>query len=302
MPPQKRSAAGPKVRGPIGPRRAIGTVLRQLREAAEKSLSEVEADTLISRSKLSRLETAQGSPQLRDIRDLISYYEIQETPLASRLLRWQAAARQPGWWTEFDDELSGEQLNLHLAAEADATVERAYTLPFVPALLQTDEYAASIFRDMEGRSEAEIRQLVRIRQRRRGALRNRAGLPPLRLIAVMHETALHQLVGSTEIMRAQLGFLVDLPQDLSVQLHVLPFGAKPVFSMTCMYAYFEYQDAQIPDVVNIETHNGFVSVEEPDRVAMYRAAHDQLVAASLPADESRDFIRSVRDDLYGARP
>jgi len=296
----RRGGTRPKVTGPIGPRRAIATVLRELREKAQKSLADVYEDTLISRSKLSRLETAQGTPQLRDIRDLIQYYEIQDTPLAGRLLRWQAAARQPGWWAEFDDELSGGQLNLHVAAEADATIERAYTLPFVPALLQTDEYAAAIFRDMEGRSEGEIRQLLRIRRRRQGALRNRDGLPALELIAVMHETALRQVVGSTETSRAQLDFLVNLPPDLHVQLHVLPFAAKPVFSMTCMYAYFEYQDAQIPDVVNIETHNGFVSVDDPDRVALYRVAHEALVAASLDQDESRALIRSVRDGLDAA--
>jgi transcriptional regulator with XRE-family HTH domain len=283
----------------MGPRRAIGAVLRQLRETSNKSLAEVAADTLISRSKLSRLETAQGTPQLRDIRDLIQYYGIKGTAQADRLQRWLTAAREPGWWTDFDDDLSAGPVNVHLAAEADATVERAYTLPFVPALLQTDDYAASLFRDMEGRTEDETRQLVRMRRRRKGVLRVRDGLPPLKLIAVMHETALHQVVGSTETMRAQLDFLVNLPTGLDVQLHVLPFVARPAFSMTCMYAYLEYQDAQVPDVVSIETHNGFVSVEVPGQVAIYRRAHDALVAASLGGAESREFIDSVRSDLYG---
>jgi len=300
MSADKRGGTHPRVTGPIGPRRAIGTVLRQLREASKKSLADVAADTLISRSKLSRLETAQGTPQLRDIRDLIQYYGIEGTAQAGRLQRWLAAARQPGWWTDFYDDLSAEPMNVHLAAEADATVERAYTLPFVPALLQSDQYAAAIFRDMEGRTEDETRQLVRIRRRRRGVLRTRDGLPGLKLVAVMHETALRQVVGSAETMRAQLDFLVNLPEELDVQLHVLPFVARPTFSMTCMYAYFEYQDALVPDIVSIETHNGFVSVEDPAEVARYRAAHGALVASSLTLEESRNYISSARDGLYGA--
>jgi len=68
-----------------------------------------------------------------------------------------------------------------------------------------------------------------------------------------------------------------------------------------MYAYFEYQDADNleKDVVHIETHAGFLTIEEPDRVATYRRAHDALVEASLSEDDSRALIRSVRDDLPG---
>jgi transcriptional regulator with XRE-family HTH domain len=298
MPPD-RVSRGRAVPGALGPRRAIGNVLRQLREERHKSLADVAADTLISRSKLSRLETAQGTPQLRDIRDLISYYEIDGTQQAARLRRWLAAARQPGWWTEFDFESLAENVDVHIAAEADAVVERAYALPFVPALLETDDYASAIFRDMEQRSEAEIGQLLRIRQLRKGVLTERAGLPPLKLIAVMHETALRQVVGSVSTMRDQLAELVNLSPQKHVQLYVLPFTAKPTFSMTCRYAHFEYQDPQVPDVVNIETHNGFIAVDDPSLVARYRVAHDELVAASLGEAESRALIASVRDDIYG---
>lgn len=296
MPPDKVSRPG-RTTGPLGPRRAIATVLRQLRESRRESLNDVADTLMISRSKLSRLETAQGLPQPRDIRDLIQYYGIQDTPQATRLQRWLTAARQPGWWTNFDYELLPGDMDVHLAYEADATVERAYTIPFVPALLQTDEYAAAIFRDMEGHAEDDVSQLLAIRRGRKDVLRDRGSLAPLQLIAVMHETALRQVVGSPEIMGGQLAALADLPLGTGVQLHVFPFSARPVFSMTCMYAYFEYQDAHVPDVVNIETHNGFITVEEPAQAARYRMAHEALVAASLPEAESRAYIRSVRKEL-----
>jgi transcriptional regulator with XRE-family HTH domain len=298
MPPDKVSRGRP-VPGALGPRRAIATVLRQLREEQDKSLADVAAVTLISRSKLSRLETAQGTPQLRDIRDLIDYYGIDGTQQAVRLRRWQAAAHQPGWWTEFDLESLGENVDVHIAAEADAVVERAYALPFVPALLQTDDYATAIFRDMDQKSAAEISELLRIREGRKVVLADRAGLPPLTLIAVMHETALRQVVGSAPIMREQLDVLLKLPRQQHVQLYVLPFTAKPTFSMTCRYAHFEYQDPQVPDVVNIETNNGFTAIDDPSLVARYRIGHDELVAASLGEAESRALIASVLDSYGG---
>jgi len=292
-----------RVTGPLGPRRNIAASLRQLREESGKNLSEVADDLLISTSKLSRLENAQGKPQLRDIRDLIRYYGIEGKPLGASLRRWVTAAQDPGWWTDFDDEvlggvLGGFGLDAHLGYEADATVERIYTLPFLPALLQTTEYATAIFRNMEHRSEEEIRQLLEVRARRKQALSHREGTQPLKLVAVTHESALRQAVGSPEILRAQLDALTTEPGNPNVTLHVLPFTARPVFTMTCMYAYFEYQDVGMEqDVVHIETHAGYWSIEDPDRVAEYRKAHDVLVRASLTEDESRARIRAIRDDM-----
>ena len=190
-------------------------------------------------------------------------------------------------------------LDAHLAYEADATVERTYTLPFVPALLQTTAYAEAIFRRMEHRSEDQIRQLLEVRERRQAALSSRERLRPLELVAVTHESTLRQQVGSRQILRDQLDALVERSTAPNVSLRVLPYAAGPVFTMTCMYAYFEYQDAEDleQDVVHIETHAGFWSIESPADVARYRAAHRDLVLASLSEDDSRALIASVRNGV-----
>jgi transcriptional regulator with XRE-family HTH domain len=306
--PQRDSTALPretivpdKVTGPLGPRRNIAAALRHLREESGKNLSEVAEDLMISTSKLSRLENAQGRPQPRDIRDLVRYYGIEDNPLGVSLRKWASAAQRQGWWTDFDDEvlgsvLGGFGLDAHISYEADATVARIYTVPFLPALLQTTEYATAIYRDMEHRSKDEIGQLLEVRDRRKQALSSREGLGPLRLVAVTHESTLRQGVGSPEIMRDQLDALIEGSKAPNVSLHVLPFHAKPVFTMTCMYAYFEYEGvAMEQDVVHIETHAGYWSIEDPVKVAEYRKAHDALVKASLSEAESRVLIRSIRD-------
>jgi transcriptional regulator with XRE-family HTH domain len=294
-------AMADRVTGPLGPRRHIATALRQLREDSGKLLNDVASDLMISTSKLSRLENAQGRPLPRDIRDLIRYYDIEHTPLADLLQEWVVAAQRRGWWTDFDHEIL-EGLDAHLAYEVDATVERTYTLPFVPVLLQTEDYARAVFRDMEQRSEAEIGQLLKVREMRKEALVKRKGLPPMQLVAVTHEATLRQMVGSAEILRNQLDELLERSAMPNVSLHVLPFAVGPRFTMTCMYAYFEYQNAGEleQDVVHIETHAGFWSIEDPGEVAQYRKAHDALVQASLTEEESREFIRSIRDGQPGS--
>jgi len=293
-----------RVSGTLGPRRRIATTLKRLREESDQNLAGVARELLISTSKLSRLENAQGKPRPRDIRDLVRHYGIEGTQDAARLTRWVASAQTPGWWTDFDDDVL-DPLDAHLAYEADAAVARVYTLPFLPALLQTDAYAEAVYRDMEQRSPEQIRQLMAIRKTRQKALVNRKELDPLRLVAVTHESTLRQMVGSPEILREQLDTLLERLAPANgkppgnISLYVLPFSARPVRTMTCMYAYFEYQDPEDveQDVVNIETHAGFWSIEDPKQVAEYRKWHDGLVSAALDQDQSRELIRTARNGL-----
>ena len=291
----------PPVSGPLGPRRRIATTLKRWRDQSRKSLTEVAQSTLISTSKLSRLENAEGKPRLRDVRDLIRFYGKQDTQTAAWLERWVEAADITGWWTDFDDEVLQDKgrLDIHLAYEADAAVERVYTLPFVPALLATDDYAEAIYREMERRPEDQIGPLMDIRHKRKEALKEREGLDPLRLIAVTHESALRQVVGSPKILRDQLDELWARSHEDNVTLYVFPVSAQPVITMTTMYAYFEYQDPEDleQDLVHIETHAGFWTIDNPARVAGYRKGHDALIGSSLGVDASRDLIRSIRDSL-----
>ena len=291
----------PPVSGPLGPRRRIATTLRAWRHKSEKSLTEVSEVTLISTSKLSRLENAEGRPRLRDVRDLIRFYGKEETPQADQLQRWVEAAEVPGWWTDFDDEVLQGRLRLdtHLAYEAEAAVERVYTLPFVPALLATDAYAEAVYRHMERRPEDQIGELMDIRRKRKEALKRREGLKPLKLIAVTHECTLRQTVGSPTILRDQLDELLVRSREENVSLYVFPFSAKPVFTVTCMWAYFEYQDLEDleQDLVQIETPAGFWTIDNPNRVAEYKKAHENLVASSLSENDSRALIERIRDSM-----
>lgn len=297
MPPDRASSR--RATGPLAPRRAIAAALRQLRKDAGENLSDVAEALLISRSKLSRLENGEGKPMLRDIRDLVRHYGIDGSAQAERLLAWARQAQQPGWWSGYDDEvLAG--LDVQLAYEADAAIKRTYALPFVPELLQTAEYAAAILRDLEHRPERHIGQLLQLRERRQQVLQRRDGLPPLRLVVVMSEMALRQVVGSAQIMREQLDVLAGRAIAPGVHLHVLPFTARPAFSMTASYFYFGYDAAggARRDVVYVDTHGGVLAIEDPEQVARYRAAHSALVAASLTESQTRDFVASVNAEIY----
>lgn len=290
----------PQVSGPLGPRRRIAAVLKRWRSQSGQNLTDVANATLISTSKLSRLENAEGKPRLRDVRDLIRHFGKQDTPDAVKLERWVEAADAAGWWTDYDERVlqSRNGFDAHLAYETEATVARVYTLPLVPALLATDAYAEAVYRDMDRQPEDQIGPLMDIRHTRKEALKARAGRDdPLKLIAVTHECTLRQVVGSPQILRDQLDELVVRSHEDNVTLYVFPFSAKPVPMMTCMYAIFEYKDDLEQDLIQIETPAGFWTIETPARVADYKKAHENLIAFSLSEDESRARIRAIRDSI-----
>jgi transcriptional regulator with XRE-family HTH domain len=288
----------PSIQGPVVPRRRLADELRRLREEARLTLEGVSAELMISTSKLSRLENAQGSPQSRDVRDLIRLYGIEGTQLADLLMRWVRAARTQGWWNDYPQSIVGG-LDAHLAYETEAVVARVYTIPVLPVLLQTVDYTRALCRSMEPwRTDREVEQLIEIRLRRQAALEQRDDLPPLKLVAVTHESSVHQLVGSNEIMHAQLDYLVERSTASNIELRVLPFSTAPPFTSTCMYAYFEFGDALDRDVLHIETHAGFRYIEIEETVAQYRQHYERLYDSSLTPEESRALIRAVQLDRF----
>lgn len=281
--------------GPVMPRRRLGVELKRLREASGRTLEDVAEELLISTSKLSRLENGQGSPQQRDVRDLIRLYGIEDTPLAHRLARWVSSARKQGWWADYASAMD-RGLDGYVAYETEASVARVYTIPVLPVLLQTEDYARAQYRSMESwRPAEEIEKLVRLRMQRQAALE---GDDFLRLIAVSHECALHQWVGTRETMRTQLDHVLDRSTRANIEFRVLPFTAQPQFTSTCMYAYFEFPDDLDRDVVHIETHAGFRHLETADQVHAYRRHHDNLINSSLSPDESRSMIRSMLERTF----
>ncbi|EHR48768.1 Helix-turn-helix protein [Saccharomonospora marina XMU15] len=284
------------VQGPVVPRRRIAHELRRLREESGHTLEEVAAELMISTSKLSRLENAQGNPRPRDVRDLIRLYGVEGTGVAEKLHHWTKAAQRDVWWSHRD---ISKQLSTRLAYESEATTVRIYTIPMVPVLLQTADYSRAFYLANEPSLTArQIDEYVDIRQHRQKALRGRETMPPLEFIAVMHESALYQIVGSNAVMRDQLSQLIERSTAPNIDLRVLPFSAPPLFTNSCTYGYYEFDEPLDHDVVGIENHAGMQHLEDPQTVKRYRGYHDNLHRHSLNQDETRQLIRAVLAERY----
>lgn len=282
--------------GPIVPRKRLAAELKRLREAANRTLDQVASDLLISTSKLSRLENAQGSPQARDVRDLAIYYGVASTPLGDKLMRWSRDGRRQAWWANYQVVLDRDpSFDAYLAYETEASIARVYTLPYVAGLLQTADYTRSLISAMDAwRTPEEVDRFVQVRRLRQQGLTHREGLPPLELSTIIHESCLTQFVGSPSIMRDQLEALLKFVMLPNVEIRVLPGSSEAHTMNTCTWSYFVFsEDTFDRDVVQTESHAGFFHIERHEQVKRYDRAFEELTRRSLDIQDSCELIRSV---------
>ncbi len=284
----------PSVQSPLLPRKRLAAELKQLREQAEQTLDEVAEDLLISTSKLSRLENAQGSPQARDVRDLARHYGVLNTPAGERLMRLARSSRSQGWWVDYQDVVQADEaFDAYLAYESEASTLRFYAIPYVTGLLQTADYTRALIQAMDpNRTKREVDRFVELRRARQRLLDRREDQTALELKVIMHELCLDQLVGSPKIMRDQLEAIEAAQDRPNVTVWLLPASAPAHRMNTCTWSYFYYRDPLDSDVVSIETHAGFRYIETSEEVRRYDRAFEELTQRSLTPAQTQAAIRA----------
>jgi transcriptional regulator with XRE-family HTH domain len=280
--------------GPVTPRRRLAAALRRLREEADLRLEQVADQLLISRSKLSRLENAQGRPHPRDVHDLIQFYGLSGTPRADQMVEWLDAARTPPWWDKYR-RLPG--FDTHVAYESEASRARIYAVPLLPVLLQTPDYVRAYCRGLGyGCSDDQIEEQVALRHRRQMVLTDRKPRP-LELSLVVYEACLRQVVGSPAVMRKQLDAVVEWSTLPNVELRVLPFTAALVPGAGCGFTHFTFAEAD-ESIVSIDCHTGHREIAHPRQLATFDTHYRELQDRSLAPAASRDLVLTVASS-YG---
>ena len=277
--------------GPVVIRRRLGFVLKQLRGQRGLHLDVVARQLEISPSKLSRLETGQVEPKIRDVRDLLDIYDARgET--REQAMQWASDAKQPGWWQPFSIDVP-DDLDLYISLEAEARSIETFSLP-INGLLQTEEYARAILaRAVPHVSSAELDTLVQVRTGRRIVLdADREDAPPLELHAVLDESALHRGPSDGSVMPNQLRELLTRSEQDNITLQVLPFDAGYT-SADGTFAIFEPSRTDDWTVVNVEGTGVDAWFDTPGQVGKYRAFWKDVLGRALDPAASRDLIRGL---------
>ncbi|MFC8917152.1 helix-turn-helix domain-containing protein [Streptomyces sp. NPDC047821] len=276
-------------------RRRLGQELRRLRELKGMTAEEVAERLLVSQSKISRLENGRRSISQRDVRDLCGVYEVEDHRIVDSLMQMAKDSRQQGWWHAFGDI----PYSVYIGLETDAASLRVYEPQVVPGLLQTRQYAEALITGaLPESSAADIEKRVNVRARRQERVKEAE--TPLRLWAVIDESALRRVVGDKQLMIEQLEHLLDQSHLPHVTVQVLPFemGAHP--GITGHYAILEFPDASDSSVVYIEGVTSDLYLEKANDVQRYSVMYEHLRAQALNVEQTRHFIGEVIKDYTQA--
>jgi transcriptional regulator with XRE-family HTH domain len=269
-------------------RRRLGQELRRLREIKGMTAEEVAERLLVSQSKISRLENGRRSISQRDVRDLCGVYEVEDHRVVDSLMQMAKDSRQQGWWHAFGDI----PYSVYIGLETDAESLRVYEPQVIPGLLQTRGYAEALITGaLPEAPPSDIEKRVNVRARRQ----DRVNSPehPLRLWAVIDESALRRLVGGKQVMIEQLEHLIEQSQLPHVTVQVLPFdmGAHP--GISGQYAILEFPDAADSSVVYIEGVTSDLYLEKANDVQRYSVMYEHLRAQALNVDQTRQFVEDI---------
>jgi transcriptional regulator with XRE-family HTH domain len=272
-------------------RRQLGRALRELREAAGLSLEEAAPRLDLSSSSLSRTEKGQQSVSVHLVRSMLDLYDVGGERW-TELIELTREARKHGWWRSYGLDDTG-----FVPLEAEATLERDYTLGFVPGLLQTEEYASALFRaSLIKRTRVELENQIRIRMIRQRRLIDEGN--PLDLVAIVDESALYRPIGGRIVMRAQLAHLVEAAALDRVTFQVLPLDIGARLALAAGFILLSFDLLGLPDMAYVEHPLGSVQMEQEAEVTSATMVFDRLRSLALSPADSVALVQKVAEHNY----
>ncbi|WP_026413664.1 helix-turn-helix domain-containing protein [Actinomadura oligospora] len=250
--------------------------LRNLR--GERGLTIADVAKVIGKtsSLISKVENGVTPLQLKDADKIDKACETGGT--LGRIIRI-AKSRHSSQWSEEVDAIAAEATQAHI-----------WSLGWVPALLQTPEYARAMF---QAAQRADVEQAVQRRIRLQESVLGRTPAPIVR--AIIDEGALMLPVGSPEVTLGQLDHLIVMTETVTIRLVELSAGAH--IGRDGSFVVYTGPDGR--DHPFTSTLGPGRLVGDPGEVATYRVALDRISDIALNVGESLDRLRRMREHANG---
>jgi transcriptional regulator with XRE-family HTH domain len=258
-------------------------LLRGFRTERGWTVEHVAMRLMCSPSKVSRMETGQRGVSARDIRDLADLYEL-DAQRQQQLADLAAEGKQQAWY-----QTGGLRTADYVGLEAAAETVSDFGLGLVPGLLQTADYARAVLRTARPSLPDEViedRLASRLERQHRLLLSDN----PTRFEAVIDEAVLRRVVGSREIMGAQLSWLAEISRRPNVVIRLLPYEAGVLPSNTSKFIILTFAEANLPDLVYIEGLLTDQFLDNAADVAVYEQAFALMRDMSAPIEQTRELV------------
>lgn len=274
-------------------RSALGKRLRELRQRAGLTGTQLAESLSWPQSKVSKLETARQTPSDDDIRAwtraTASDSQTEELLTALHTLEAQHAE----WQRVLRPGLQPHQSKL-LELDAKTRLFRVFEATVIPGLLQTAEYAR--VRLTQGiilfNASNDINEAVQARMKRQELLYRE----DKRFHLVITEAALRLRLCAPQVMLAQL--------DRLISLSTLPNVRLGVISSETQYVVGPWHGFWLRDNerVLVETFSAELNLVQPPGIALYSKIFEQFSAIASYSRSARAIITRVADELTPEEP
>lgn len=276
--------------GSTVPRRQLGRELRRLREEAGLTRDAVARELEWSTPRLWRIEKGMVPVRSVDVRLMCEMYRA-DGPTTTALMGLAKETKSKGWYHAYGDTVPA-YFELYLGFESAASRMRLYEPELVHGLLQTKEYARSVFKiGRQDLSPAELDRAVEMRLQRQRILDRPVGAPQLDVI-----------LNEAVILRADAGqvqHLAKMAGHPAVTIRILPFSAGLHRGMMASggFAILEFP----PDAAGRPTEpttvycadglTGALYLDRPEEIRAYGFIWEGLVSTCLNERKSKALLR-----------
>ena len=284
-----------KTPAPTVRQRRVGRKLREWRKRFDLTIDQVAKKTGWSPAKVSRFERADTAAGPAEVVALATLLGISEQERDRVVAIAAGSIEDPGWWRFYGSEAVRGDLADFIETEADASSVRSVETMLIPGLLQTEDYAEALVRSwLIEPNEQVVEARSQLRQRRQARLVD--SKEPLHFHAIVHESALIQLIGGTETMAGQLDHLLNMADQPNVVLQVIPLkvGAYPGFGTS--YHLINFEDGAAA-AVYLENLNDGLYIEEAADIAAYTLNFDRLQDVALNPEASAELVATLRHGM-----
>ncbi|TYB48070.1 helix-turn-helix domain-containing protein [Actinomadura chibensis] len=252
--------------------RSFGAVVRRLREAAGLKQVELATAVNVSRAYIGHVELGKTRCRLDFAKRLDSALHANGEIVSA--------------WNELIESIKSVKYAAYFIdfprAESTASLIRDYETHIVNGLFQTEAYAKVIIKDPD---------IFNTRMNRQKQV---MGDPAPKIFVVLEESVLHRQIGTREVMREQLEYLLELSERPGIRLQVLP----TVYVEDARAAFAIATQRDRSEAAYLVTGTGGLTSADPDELANLNERFASLQAEALNVRDTRALIRKVIEERW----
>lgn len=245
-----------------------------------------------SPAKLNLFLTAKKPTPAAEIIAIATMLHVDEAERDRVVAYGRKGEQREAWWRSYSaDALRGDVADF-VETEAEASRLLNVQMSLIPGLLQKADYSGALLRSwLAEPNEALVEERSRLRQQRQSRLTDPDN--PIKLHALVHESALEQNIGGLDTMLQQFDHLVTMAALPTVTLQLIPkeIGEYPGFGSA--YHVIEFDEGEAA-AVYIDNLSSGLYIENDAEVRAYTLNFERVLTLALDPEATVERIKQIR--------